>query len=66
MKNGEMGLEKVELRQLAKSSRNRGSGTNKIFETIKTFLKIILAALLGDPTLLISNVFVELVSRGLQ
>ncbi|KAI3453675.1 hypothetical protein Pfo_010338 [Paulownia fortunei] len=64
MKNGEMGLEKVELRNMVKSRRNRGSGSS--FETIKSVLKIILAVLLGDPTVLISNVFVELVSRGLQ
>ncbi|KAL0283337.1 UNVERIFIED_CONTAM: hypothetical protein Sangu_2896000 [Sesamum angustifolium] len=64
MKNGEMGLEKFELKELV---RHRGSTrSSSILETIKTFLKIILSALLGDPTLLISNVFVELVSLGLQ
>ncbi|KAL0373224.1 UNVERIFIED_CONTAM: hypothetical protein Scaly_1004000 [Sesamum calycinum] len=65
MKNGErLGLEKVQLKQLI---RHRGSSrSSSVLETIKTFLKIILSALLGDPTLLISNVFVELVSHGLQ
>lgn len=64
--NGEMGLEKVEMRKLVRSRGSRGSGSRNVFETIKSILKIILAALLGDPTLLISNVLVELVSRGLQ
>ncbi|KAK6130090.1 hypothetical protein DH2020_036163 [Rehmannia glutinosa] len=66
MKNGEMGLEKVELRQLVRFSRNRGSGRGAVFETMKSVLKIILAALLGDPTALISSAFVELVSRSLE
>ncbi|KAK6117090.1 hypothetical protein DH2020_049135 [Rehmannia glutinosa] len=65
MKNGEMGLEKVELRQLVKFSGNKGSGRGAVFETMKSVLKIILAALLGDPTALISSAFVELVSRSL-
>ncbi|GFP85156.1 hypothetical protein PHJA_000659400 [Phtheirospermum japonicum] len=61
MKNGEMGLEMVKL------SRNRGwSGKRAIIDTVKLVLKIILATILGDPTALISSVFVEFVSRGLQ
>ncbi|KAK4422653.1 hypothetical protein Salat_1847800 [Sesamum alatum] len=64
MKNGEMGLEKIELRQLVR--HNGLIGSNSVSVMIKSFLKITLSALLGDPTLLISNVFVELVSHGLQ
>ncbi|KAH6777743.1 hypothetical protein C2S51_009055, partial [Perilla frutescens var. frutescens] len=66
MKYGEIGLERVELRQLVKSRRNGGSRANKMIEMMKSVLKIMLAALLGDPTVFISNVFVELVSRGFQ
>lgn len=66
MRYGETGLETVELREIARSRRSRGSRGSKIFEMIKSVMKILLAALLGDPTMLISNVFVELVSRGLQ
>ncbi|KAI3453677.1 hypothetical protein Pfo_010340 [Paulownia fortunei] len=66
IKNGEKGLEKVELRNLVKPSGNIGSGASIMFLTIKPFLKVIMSALLGDPTLMISHVFVELVSLGLQ
>ncbi|KAG8374886.1 hypothetical protein BUALT_Bualt10G0042100 [Buddleja alternifolia] len=65
MKNGDLALEKVDFKHLVKSKRMGGSRSTT-FETIKSFLKIILAALLGDPTMLISNVLVELVTRGLQ
>ncbi|KAL8053797.1 hypothetical protein ABFX02_05G097500 [Erythranthe guttata] len=67
VENGEMGLEKVDMRKLARVSGNRGSRSGgAVFGTVKSILKIILSALLGDPTMLISNVFVELVSRGFQ
>lgn len=65
MRYGEIGPENVELRQLARSSRGRRGPAEKMFQMIKSVVKIILAALLGDPTMLISNVVVELVSRGL-
>lgn len=64
--NGDKGLDKVDLRTVAKRGRNGATSTSKTFEMIKSLIKVILSALLGDPTLLISSVLVELISRGLQ
>ncbi|KAG6399292.1 hypothetical protein SASPL_140768 [Salvia splendens] len=61
MRYGEVGPGTGEL---ARSSRGRGSRAEKMLQMIKSVVKIILAALLGDPTMLISNVIVDLVSRG--
>ncbi|PIN22865.1 hypothetical protein CDL12_04416 [Handroanthus impetiginosus] len=65
MKSGNMALEEVDLKGVIKSKKS--SRTERTaFGTIKAFLKIIVAVLLGDPTLLISNVLVELVTGGLE
>lgn len=64
MKYGDTGFENVELKQLAKSSKNGRSRAGKTFQMIKSAMKIILSVLLGDPTMLISNVIVEIVSHG--
>ncbi|XP_051129940.1 uncharacterized protein LOC127250614 [Andrographis paniculata] len=60
---GEMVLENVELRSLAKKRSRRKM---VVVEMIKSILKIVFAALLGDPTVLISSAIVELLSRGLS
>ncbi|KAL2517056.1 Cysteine/Histidine-rich C1 domain family protein [Abeliophyllum distichum] len=65
MKHGDLALENIDLRELVRYNRNR-SGGNTFFMMIKTFIKILLSALLGDPTMLASNVLVELFSRGMQ
>ncbi|KAL0448183.1 UNVERIFIED_CONTAM: hypothetical protein Slati_1946200 [Sesamum latifolium] len=61
MKNGEMGLEKVELRH-----GGPFASSSTLVTMITSFLHIILSALLGDPTFLVSSVLVELVSHALQ
>ncbi|CAI9784545.1 unnamed protein product [Fraxinus pennsylvanica] len=63
MKYGDLALENMDLRELVRNNRNRRNG-NTFFTTIKSFVKILLSALLGDPTMLISNVVVELFSRA--
>ncbi|CAI9784544.1 unnamed protein product [Fraxinus pennsylvanica] len=64
MKYGDLALENMDLRELVRSNRNRRRG-NTFLSTIKSFVKILLSALLGDPTMLISNVVVELCLRGM-
>lgn len=64
MKYGDIGLQNIELKQLAKFSNSGGSRAGKTLQMIKSIMKIILSVLLGDPTMLISNVIVEMASRG--
>ncbi|CAI9784543.1 unnamed protein product [Fraxinus pennsylvanica] len=54
MKYGDLALENMVSRELVRNNRYRRGGT-----TIKLFFKILLSALLGDPTMQISDVLVE-------
>ncbi|XP_022881232.1 uncharacterized protein LOC111398523 isoform X2 [Olea europaea var. sylvestris] len=65
MRHGNLALENMDLRELVRYNRNRG-GRNTFLTKIKSFIKILLSVLLGDPTMLISNVAVELISLGIQ
>ncbi|CAI9784542.1 unnamed protein product [Fraxinus pennsylvanica] len=64
MKYGDLALENMDLKQLVRNNRNRSGGSTFI-TTIKLFVKFLLSALLGDPTMMIPNVMVELISRSM-
>ncbi|CAA3033180.1 Hypothetical predicted protein [Olea europaea subsp. europaea] len=64
MKHGDLALENMDLRDLVSYNRNIEGG-NTFLTTIKSIIKILLSALLGDPTMLFSNFAVEMIWRGM-